>query len=238
MVRVGARRCRLPCAASRSAAATPATIDEWIDAGEYRDAHEPDVRRAMARELVRFHELATGSGVRPRRPFFPLGDEALWPVPHNALFDFEKTRAGAEWIDDIARAAKPVRLGRGQRGRRPHRLEREAPALRLRSASDGGLRLGQRDHGSRATACRERGGELHLHGGAVLRDRGLAERRRNRSRSWTSTRDGAWQPFTAGERRSAHGACVYLRAYAARCGTPSAATRGVRPRVVFAEALL
>jgi Phosphotransferase enzyme family len=82
-------------------------VEEWLDRGEFRDAHEPAVRAAMARELVRFVELASESGHRPRRRFLrPQG--ALWPRPHNALFDFEGTAAGAEWIDEIARAARAV----------------------------------------------------------------------------------------------------------------------------------
>jgi len=84
------------------------TREEWLDAGVFRDAHEPEVRRALASGLARFHELATATGLRPRRPFFPLGEERLWPVPHNALFDFDATAAGAQWIDEIARAAKPM----------------------------------------------------------------------------------------------------------------------------------
>ena len=31
---------------------------------------------------------------------------ALWPPPHSKLFDFEATARGAEWIDDVARAAR------------------------------------------------------------------------------------------------------------------------------------
>jgi hypothetical protein len=54
-------------------------------------------------------EVATATGVRPSRPFFPAGSNALWPKPHNALFDFEATAEGAEWIDEIARTAKPMR---------------------------------------------------------------------------------------------------------------------------------
>jgi hypothetical protein len=90
------------------------TVDEWLDEGEYRNGHEPDVRRAMARELGRFHQLATATGLRPRREFLrPEG--ALWPKPHNALFDFEATTVGAEWIDEIATAARAIadrRVGR------------------------------------------------------------------------------------------------------------------------------
>ncbi len=81
--------------------------EEWIDEGAFRDAHEPHVRSAMARELARFHRVATATGLRPRRSFLRPA-EALWPRPHNVLFDFDATAAGAEWIDDIGRAARRV----------------------------------------------------------------------------------------------------------------------------------
>src|SRR5436309_12562615 len=42
-------------------------------------------------------------------PFLPRADGPLWPEPHSVLFDFAATAAGAEWIDDIARAAREVR---------------------------------------------------------------------------------------------------------------------------------
>src|SRR5947207_847426 len=83
------------------------TREEWLDAGDFRDAHEAPVRRSVVRTLVHFHDLATASGIRPRRPFLrPAG--ALWPKPHNVLFDFEATASGAEWIDEIGAAARVV----------------------------------------------------------------------------------------------------------------------------------
>jgi hypothetical protein len=42
-------------------------------------------------------------------PFFPRPGGPLWPEPHNVLFDFDATAEGAEWIDEIARAAKERR---------------------------------------------------------------------------------------------------------------------------------
>jgi Phosphotransferase enzyme family len=89
-----------------------ATIEEWNDGGTYRDGHEPEVRRALAATLARLIEL-TGE-LRPvpplRRGFsFPDGGAPLWPAPHNVLFDFEATAAGAEWIDAIAAAARRIR---------------------------------------------------------------------------------------------------------------------------------
>ena len=95
-----------------------ATLEEWCDEGGYRDAHEPEVRRALASALVDLirctDELGRVRGMR--REFFPRGEGALWPVPHNVLFDFEATAPGAEWIDEIALSAKPIRdAGAGRR---------------------------------------------------------------------------------------------------------------------------
>lgn len=87
-----------------------ATVEQWNSRGIYRDAHDPAVRRVLARYLARLfsltHELQPLAGLEP---FFPPPDGPLWPAPHNALFDFQATAAGAEWIDEIARAAKPLR---------------------------------------------------------------------------------------------------------------------------------
>lgn len=87
-----------------------ATLEEWSDDGVYRDGHEPEVRRVIARELVELFGV-TGEleQVPGMEPFFPRADGPLWPKPHNVLFDFEATAEGAEWIDEIARAAKPLR---------------------------------------------------------------------------------------------------------------------------------
>ena len=43
-----------------------------------------------------------------RHPLHSEGD-GLYGTPHSPLFDFERTGAGAEWIDDLARRAKTVR---------------------------------------------------------------------------------------------------------------------------------
>lgn len=86
-----------------------ATLEEWRDEGVARDAHEPAVRDAMARALAELVRLTAELGEVPglSRRFF-ADDDALWPVPHNVLFDFEATRAGAEWIDRFARDAKEI----------------------------------------------------------------------------------------------------------------------------------
>jgi hypothetical protein len=90
-----------------------ATLERWCDEGVYRDAHDSAVRRVLARYLARLfsltRELQPLAGLEP---FFPQAVGPLWPVPHNVLFDFEATAAGAEWIDEIARVTKPLRDAR------------------------------------------------------------------------------------------------------------------------------
>ena len=85
-------------------------LEEFLDAGHEPDPHEPEVRAEMARTLAwlvepaaPFRELEALS-----RGFRNYGEDELWPVPHNVLFDFEATRAGAEWIDRFARDAKEI----------------------------------------------------------------------------------------------------------------------------------
>ena len=87
-----------------------ATFESWRDDGSYRDAHEPEVRRAIAEQLAAlFRATAKLEPFAALEPFFPRTSDKLWPVPHNVLFDFEATRRGAEWIDEIADAAKQRR---------------------------------------------------------------------------------------------------------------------------------
>jgi hypothetical protein len=87
-----------------------ATFEAWRDDGSYRDAHEPEVRRAIAGQLAAlFRATAKLEPIAALEPFFPRTSERLWPVPHNVLFDFEATGRGAEWIDEIAQTAKQRR---------------------------------------------------------------------------------------------------------------------------------
>jgi hypothetical protein len=87
-----------------------ATVEAFVDEGKVADAHEPEIRREMARALARVIDLSGGvpdvEGLLQAWKLPP--DHGLWPVPHNALFDFEATVAGAEWIDEIASKARRV----------------------------------------------------------------------------------------------------------------------------------
>jgi len=89
-----------------------ATVEELVDDGDRRDAHDPAIRAAMARALARLVELA--------RPFVALegldgglleAPVGLWPEPHSRMFDFQATREGTEWIDEYACRARSAPAG-------------------------------------------------------------------------------------------------------------------------------
>lgn len=87
-----------------------ATVDEFLDEGEAADGHDPAVRGSMARTLACLIELAREvSDVEALSQGWNWpAREDLWPPPHNALFDFEATAAGAGWIDEIAACSKEL----------------------------------------------------------------------------------------------------------------------------------
>jgi hypothetical protein len=190
------------------------TVEQWVDDGVFRDAHEADVRRTMAGVLHRFVEVATASRERPRRTSLRQ-EGALWPKPHNVLFDFDATAEGADWIDEIGRRASAVeRAGREVVGH----LDWAAKHVRF----DAALRpTAVYDWDSVTTEL-----EPIVAGQAAGSftyteelDRPVARwPTPDESRAFLADYEQArGAPFAAAERRTAGAACVYLLAYAARC---------------------
>jgi Phosphotransferase enzyme family len=96
-----------------------ATIEEFVDEGEYREAYDPTIRRSMAETLAWLIQLTRRPeaipGVQAASLDLRLPAGVIWPAPHSKLFDFEATATGAEWIDEIARSAQEIKLnGAGQ----------------------------------------------------------------------------------------------------------------------------
>jgi hypothetical protein len=88
-----------------------AMVEELVDNEVMLDAHIPAIRRSMAETLARLTALTRELGPMPELATSRSVDDsadALWPPPHNAMFDFEATTAGAEWIDDLARPARRI----------------------------------------------------------------------------------------------------------------------------------
>lgn len=95
------------------------TVEELRADGDWADAHDPAVRRRMAELLATLIELGRDvvdlpglrSGLLSR-----IEQGSIWLCPHSAIFDFEATAAGAEWIDELAlRARAALRQAAGER---------------------------------------------------------------------------------------------------------------------------
>lgn len=111
--------CPRPLIEPRPLAQGIVTAEELKDEGEHRNPHDPVVRRSLAELLARQIALTQHPeaipGIQPTLFDHRLPAEVLWPVPHNAIFNFEATAAGAEWIDALARPAhQAVLQGAGQ----------------------------------------------------------------------------------------------------------------------------
>lgn len=84
-----------------------AIIESFLDDGRIEDAHQPRFRRALAGGFCQLIEaarpLATAEALFTWRELRKSG--RLWRPPPIQGFDLEATAAGAEYIDDVARAA-------------------------------------------------------------------------------------------------------------------------------------
>jgi hypothetical protein len=213
-----------------------ATLERWADDGGYRDAHDPAVRRVLARYLALLCSLT-----RPLRPlaglepFFPPPDGPLWPVPHNVLFDFEATAAGAEWIDEIARAAKPLRdagvgelaIGHGDWTVKHVRFAGLRPTVVYDWDSLGTDYETVFVGNSAASFTYTEHLPIEVWPTAGETSAFLAEYEQERERL-----------FTAEERRAARAAAVYSRAYSARCTHAVGKDAGAMQLDEFADAFL
>ena len=89
--------------------------DGWLTIEEHRggesaNGYDPAVRRGMASALHEFIDAArrhAGRGQLGTLLGEPVIDD-LWPEPHDLRFDLPGTAAGAEWIDEAARAARAM----------------------------------------------------------------------------------------------------------------------------------
>ncbi len=91
-----------------------ATIEEFLDLGQRGNGFNANCRRVIASgfaELVRL--LQTFKGEVSCLKHFQR-DKSLYAQPHSKLFDFEKTCAGAEWIDAFAQRAREAEAHEGK----------------------------------------------------------------------------------------------------------------------------
>ena len=84
-----------------------ATVDEWRVEGAMLDVRSPQRRRAIAAASWAI------SAALPPEVFPDLAPTRTgrYPPPHSALFDFDATWFGAQWIDDAADEAREIGSG-------------------------------------------------------------------------------------------------------------------------------
>jgi hypothetical protein len=86
-----------------------ATVEELDDRGTRADAHDPAVRRELARVLAQLVDVAKPFASSPAFGgawFTSLPNTQIFPRTHSPLFDFSATASGAEWIEDLAARAR------------------------------------------------------------------------------------------------------------------------------------
>jgi hypothetical protein len=107
------------------------TVEAYLDVGQQYDAHAPRIRTAMAATLA---DLITRTQQYVRPPGLVQGavpHDRLWPVPHNALFNFSRAMAEAAWIDRIAQRAQATLATTGPRHEAVGHLDWSMKNLRL-----------------------------------------------------------------------------------------------------------
>lgn len=193
-----------------------AVVERFDDAGTVRDAHAPEVRRAMASSL---REMVAALSPFVAMSPLPLHDGpsegALWPTPHSKLFDFGATRAGAEYIDRVASAARdamvpagPVVIGHSDFRSEQVRFQGDWPVVAydwdsLRKEREPSL-VGSVAHAFCADWTRAE----HAQAPTLEEARVFVE----------EYEEARGQPFSSDERRLCGAGFAYAVAYTARCG--------------------
>jgi hypothetical protein len=90
-----------------------AIVETLLDRGDWADAHDPAVRRAVAAGLAQLVERSRPLVGLPSLGSWREGYDRLWRRPHDRRFDFPATAHGAEWIDRLAAAARRRLDGHG-----------------------------------------------------------------------------------------------------------------------------
>jgi hypothetical protein len=195
-----------------------ATIEEYVSRGSVRDGHEPVIRRALARSLhsvVHCLASAAPSSALPSSILTAIPTGGLWPRPHSRLFDFEATRDGAEYIDELAAEARNRMAPVGARviGHSDWRVEH----VRF----EGDVPVVAFDWDGLSIECEAAlvGLNAHMFCADWSRDDVVQAPTLDEARAFVSEyEDAAERNFTAAERRLCGAAFAYSVAYTSRCG--------------------
>jgi hypothetical protein len=77
--------------------------------GKKENSHNPAIRAELAKYLAKFTEIVKKHQFKPIKTFMQESMQGkLWPVPHNVMFDLNKTSRGAGWIANHAKQARKI----------------------------------------------------------------------------------------------------------------------------------
>jgi len=205
-----------------------AVLEALAGRGVVRDAHQPRVRRTQAGTLHRLvsclEQFTSRSGLKPH-VLTPLPG-CLWPAPHSRLFDFDATKHGAEYIDRIARAARPLLEVEGRMviAHGDWRIEH------LRFEGDEPVAIFDWDSLCVMSEPRMLGVAAHMFCADWSRDDIAQAPTLDEARAFVADYEAArGLEFTAAERRTCGAAFAYGVAYTARCGHASGVDIRERP---------
>ncbi|PYE55702.1 phosphotransferase [Deinococcus yavapaiensis] len=86
-----------------------ATFEASLARGDPPDPDRPEHLALMASGLAWLVELCEPFASRAEfEPWLARRRDGLWPIPHDARFDFVATAQGAAWIDTLARRARAL----------------------------------------------------------------------------------------------------------------------------------
>ena len=217
-----------PPAPIRAGRSNFAVVETWLPDPGMRPGGSAAARRVSAAGLAR--QIALCADVPDIAPLagHPLGSQSdrLYGTAHSPLFDFDSTRVGAEWIDDIARRAKRV-----------HEEDESAPVVAHTDWSARNVRFNEK----RLLAVYDWDSVALVREGTAFGQAAM---------TWSVTADPGGTEFpnvssvlaymddyesardtrlSSGQRRAARAAAVYVLAYTARCEHSLAARGLARP---------
>ncbi len=213
-----------------------AIIEAFEDAGRIEDTLEPPYRRAMAQG---FHDLVqAGRPLATAETLFTFSElrksGRLWRAPSSTLADFAATAGGAEYIEDVARAAtdqvaqnlEAGDLVIGHADWRPEHVKfvTDGEAIRIAAIYDWDSLQKRREPALVGVAascfCANFGAN------AVAQKTAAVAPTLDQSRAFVADYEAArGRPFAPDERRLLSGAYAYTAAWLARLGH----ARGRRP---------
>lgn len=81
-------------------------IHSYENQGNWMDSHKGEVLELQAQKLAQLPKLLENYSSKTNLPLKELPKNKIWDIPHSAIFNFENSSVGAEWIIEKAALSK------------------------------------------------------------------------------------------------------------------------------------